>query len=91
MASSFKNEQSKIKSFNWYRYVVNGRKKIRGGIRHSIYQYAKANNNHMKDYDKNKESWYLQYWNVNNSYGSAMPQKLPVNNFESIEDISQFD
>ena len=28
---------------------------------HSIYQYAKANNKHMKDYDKNKESLYIQY------------------------------
>ena len=41
-------------------------KGIRGGICHSIYQYAKANNKYMKDYDKNKESSYLQYWDVNN-------------------------
>ena len=39
------------------------------GIYHSIYQYAKANNKHMKDNDKNKESPYLQYWDVNNLYG----------------------
>ena len=35
----------------------------------------------MKTYDKNKESLYLKYWNVNNLYGWAMPQKLPVNGF----------
>ena len=29
-------------------------KGIRGGIRHSIYQYANANNKYMKDYDKIK-------------------------------------
>ena len=29
-------------------------KGIRGGICHSIYTYAKANNKSMKDYDKNK-------------------------------------
>ena len=23
----------------------------------------------MKDYDKNKELSYIQYWDVNNSYG----------------------
>ena len=26
MTSSFKKEKSKIKSFNWYRYVINGKK-----------------------------------------------------------------
>ena len=36
-------------------------KGIRGGICHSIYRYAKANNKYMKDYDKNKESSCLQY------------------------------
>ena len=65
-------------------------KGIRGGICHSIYQYAKANNKYMKDYDKNKESSYLQYLDVNNLYGWAMLQKLPVNNFEWIKDTSQF-
>ena len=29
-------------------------KGIKGGIRHSIYQYAKANNKYKKDYDQNK-------------------------------------
>ena len=40
----------------------------------------------MKDYDKNKESSYLKYWNVNALYGLSMTQKLPVNNFEWIKD-----
>ena len=44
----------------------------------------------MKDYDKNKEASYLQYWDVNNLYDCAMLQKLPVNNFEWIKDTSQF-
>ena len=35
---------------------------VREGICHSIYRYAKANGKCMKDYDKNKESLYLQYW-----------------------------
>ena len=39
-------------------------KGITGGICHYIYRYAKANNKHMKDYDKNKESSYIQYCDV---------------------------
>ena len=38
---------------------------IRGGISRAIHRYAKANNKYMKDYDKNKESPYLKYCNVN--------------------------
>ena len=34
----------------------------------------------MKDYDRNKETLYLNCWDVNNLYGWAMSQKLPVNN-----------
>ena len=41
-------------------------KGIKGGIFHSIDRYAKTNNKYMKDYDKNKELSYLQYWDVNN-------------------------
>ena len=65
-------------------------KGIRGGICHSIYRYATGNNKYMKNYDKNKESSYLQYWDANNLYGWAMSQKLPVNNFEWIKYTSQF-
>ena len=39
----------------------------------------------MKDYDKNKESPYLKYLNVNNLYVWAVSQKLPVNKFEWVE------
>ena len=47
---------------------------MRGGICHSIYRYAKANNKYMKDYDK--ELSYIQYWDVNNLYGWAMSQNF---------------
>ena len=63
-------------------------KGIRGGICCSIYRYTKANNKYMKDFDKKLS--YLQYWNVNNLYGWAMSQKLPLNNFQSIKDTYQF-
>ena len=65
-------------------------KVISGRICHSIYRYARAINKCMKDYGKNKESSYLKYWDVNNLYGWEMLQRLPINNFEWIEDTSQF-
>ena len=43
-----------------------------------------------KDKDKNKESLYLQCWDVKIFYAWAMLQKLSKNNFECIEDASQF-
>ena len=64
-------------------------KGIRGGKYHSIYWHVKANNIYMKNYDKNKESSYIQYCDVNNLCGWAMMQKLPANNFEWIKDTSQ--
>ena len=44
----------------------------------------------MKDYDKNKESSYLSYWDLNNLYGWAMSGKLPINNFQWIKETTQF-
>ena len=64
-------------------------KRIEGGLCHSIYRYAKANNDkYMKDFDKSKDSSYLQYWDVYNLYGCEMLQKLLVNNFEWIKNSS---
>ena len=90
MASRFKKYQSKIRSFNWYWYVINGRKSISGGICRSIYWYAKANKKYIKDYDKHNKSSYIQYWDVNNLYGWTMSQQFSVNNFQRIKDRSQF-
>ena len=44
----------------------------------------------MKDYGKNKESSYIQHWDVNDLYGWEMLQKRPVNYFEWIKDTFQF-
>ena len=65
-------------------------KGFRGGICHAIYHYVKVKNKYMKDHNKNKESPYLKYCDVNNFYGLVMSQ-TPVNNFKWVEDISEFD
>ena len=45
------------------------KKGIRGGICHSINRNTKVNNKYIKNCNKNKESSYLKYWDVNNPYG----------------------
>ena len=89
MVGTFKKDKSEIKSFNWCRYI-NVEKGIRGGICHSIYEYAKTNNKYMKDYDKNKWSSYIQYYDANNLCGWTMLLKLSLNNREWIKHTSQF-
>ena len=64
---------------------------IRGGICHAIQRYAKANNKYMNDYNKNKESSYIQYLDANNLYGMTISEKLPIKGFKWIVDISKID
>ena len=57
-------------------------KVIRGGIFHIIYRYGKAINKCIKNYDKNKKSSYLNYWDVDNLYGWAMYNRCTKNCFK---------
>ena len=66
-------------------------KGIRGGICHSVYRHAKANNKYLKIYDKNKESSHIIYMDANNLYGYTMSKKLPVDGFEWVEDLPTID
>ena len=45
----------------------------------------------MKDYDKNEESSFHEYFDANNLYGFAISEPLPVNGFEWMEDSSKID
>ena len=65
-------------------------KGIRGRICHVLHRHAKAHNKHMNNLDKNITSSYLMHLDANNLYGWAVSQKLPVNGFECVEELSQF-
>ena len=72
--AAFKKNKVKIDLLTVIDMLSIVEKVIRGGICHSIIWYTKANNKFMKDYDKNKESSYLRYWDENNLYGWEMLQ-----------------
>ena len=65
-------------------------KGVRGGIFHPINRYAKANNNYMKNHNKNIEFSHLIYPDANNLYVWAMFQKLPVHDFKWEKNVSKF-
>ena len=44
----------------------------------------------MKYYDKNKESSYLKYLDINNLYGKKQCQRLPVGGFKWAKNESKF-
>ena len=68
MASRFKKTEVKLELLTDIDMLLMIEKGIRGGICHVIHQYTKANKKYMKDYDKNKESSYLKYRDVNYLY-----------------------
>jgi len=57
-------------------------KGIRGGVSMIRTRYSKAYYKHLKNFNPNEESKFIQYLDANNLYGWAMSQPLPVSNFE---------
>jgi hypothetical protein len=65
---------------------------MRGGVSMASSKYAKANNPYTPNYDPSKPTNYIMYFDMNNLYGCAMTENLPISNFgfidnPSIEDI----
>ena len=50
----------------------------------------KANNKHIKDYRKNNESSYINYWDLKNLYGWIISQKLSLSNYKWVKETFQF-
>ena len=91
MKSSIKKDQVKLDLLTNIDVLLMVENGIRGGICHAIHRYAKAKKKYMKDYNKDIESPYLTYWDVNNFYGQPVSQKLPVDAcFNCVENVSHF-
>ena len=68
-------------------------KGIRGGISQISNKYKCANNPLIENYDSSKPTNFLQYLDMNNLYGYAMIQKLPIGSFRFLSnmEIHNFD
>ena len=59
---------------------------VREGICTAIYRYVNRKNKCMRHFDKNKESSWHKYWDINNLHGWAMSQTLSVKYFIWVEE-----
>ncbi|KAJ8980518.1 hypothetical protein NQ317_007938 [Molorchus minor] len=60
---------------------------IRGWIRQCCNRFSQANNKYLDNYDSNKPSTYLMYFDVSNLYGWAMSQPLPLEVFSDVTTV----
>ena len=68
MVSNFKKDRHKIALLTDINMLLMVEEDIRSRITHAVHWYVKANNKHMKNYDKNKESSDLIHLDANNLY-----------------------
>ncbi len=61
-------------------------KGLRRGMSVVTKRHAVANNKYMRDYDPNKKSVYIPYYDANNLYGWAMSEPLPTHGHEWMTD-----
>ena len=85
-----KKRRVKLELLTDYDMLLMVEKGLRGGICQATHRYAKANNKYVTNYDKSIESSYIAYLDAKNLYGWAMSQKLPINGFEWVKNLSKF-
>ena len=85
-----KKRRAKLELLTDYDMLLMVEKGLRGGICQATHRYAKANNKYVTNYDKSIESSYMAYLDAKNLYGWAMSQKLPINGFEWVKNLSKF-
>ena len=65
---------------------------LRGGMTQTTRKKVEANNKYMgENYDKQKESSYINYLDANNLYGLSMIQKLPYRSLKWDDKITEDD
>ena len=70
MKAVFKKTEVKLELLTDTDMLLMIEKWVTDEICHSINRYAKPNNKYIRYYNKNQESPYLKYWDVNNLYVS---------------------
>ena len=78
----------KISDIDKYLFIEKG---SRGGISYIAKRYAKANNKYMNDYDLEKPSRFITYFDKNNLYGWTMSEYLPYGEFNWLKNVDKFD
>src|SRR5690606_20522972 len=84
-----KYTKSEIKCFkqNEINLALEIQKNLRGGISMISRRYSKANNKYMNElYNPNEESSYIIMMDMNNLYGRAMIDYLPIGNFYYVKE-----
>ena len=79
-----------LSDINVHNFIEKG---MRGGISYICKRHIKANNKYMKNYDSNKESEFIMYWDMYNLYGWGIINYLPNDEFEFLtkREINKFD
>jgi hypothetical protein len=79
-----------ITDIDMYMMIENA---IRGGNSMIVTRFAEANNKYMSNYNKSKPSSFIRYLDMNNLYGGAMCERLPLNDFRwgTPEECDSFD
>jgi hypothetical protein len=82
-----KNEDIELFHQRQYDMLLFVERAKRGGVSMISHRKSTANNKYLTDgsYDPNQPNNYLMYLDMNNLYGWAMIQKLPVRNFEWVD------
>ena len=78
----------KISDIDHYLFIEKG---SREGISYIAKRYAKANNKYMCDYDSNKQSAFITYFDKNNLYGWSMSEYLPYGEFKWLKNVDELD